>query len=148
MNVDIERLVARYLRDHPDIEDLGTRVRATTPAKDTGGTDLPWVRVRMLDWRRVTRANWLKNYMVQLDVYAGVTGGQPEANLHALAVDALLEAMPGEHADGVVTKVTTSGTHLPDGDFEPARERVVITAEIVAHPLRAGAAEPDELVVA
>ena len=38
------------LRDHPDIDDLGTRVRATTPAKNTGGTDLPWVRVRMLDF--------------------------------------------------------------------------------------------------
>lgn len=149
MIVDIEKLVARYLRDNTDVEALGTRVRATTPSKSTGGVADPWVRVRMLDSRRITRSNWLINYLVQIDVYAGATGGQPEANLHARTIDAALDAMPGQHPDGVVTKATTSLTHLPDGDFEPARERVLITAEITAHPLRADAVvEPDELVIA
>lgn len=137
MSVDIEKLVSAYLRAHDDVIALGTRVRATNPGEQTGGTAAPWVRVRMLDSRLVTRANWLKSYMVQLDVYAGDTGGQPQANAHALAIEDVLYAMPGEHADGVVTKATTALAHIPDGDFEPARERVVITCEVYAHPLRA-----------
>lgn len=135
MIVDIEKLVAGYLRDHEDIEALDTRIRATTPGAQTGGTVLPWVRVTMLDTRRVTRSNWLINYLVQLDVYAGATGGQPEAVLHARTIDDVLDRMPGPHDDGVVTKVTTSMLRLPDGDFEPARERIVLTAEIHAHPV-------------
>lgn len=139
MIVDIERLVSGYLRAHPDVIALGTRVRSTTPGEQTGGVAAPWVRVRMLDSRRVSRANWLINYMVQLDVYAGATGGQPQANVHALTIDAVLDAMPGEHTEGVVTKATTALARIPDGDFEPARERVIITAEIYAHPVAVAA---------
>lgn len=135
MIVDIEKLVAGYLRDHDDITELETRIRATTPSTQTGGIVEPWVRITMLDTRRVTRSNWLINYLVDLDVYAGATGGQPEAVLHARTIDDVLERMPGAHTDGVVTKVTTSMLRLPDGDFEPARERIVITAEIHAHPV-------------
>lgn len=138
MIVDIEKLTSKYLRADPDIIAIGTRIRAVTPAAQSGGTAEPWTRLTMLDAQSATRsrADHLIDYMVQADVYAGSTGGQPEALTHARTVREVLHRMPGLHPDGVVTSVRFTGMiRLPDGDFEPARERVVITAEIIAHPV-------------
>lgn len=126
---DVERITYAYLDTHPDIAALGTRFVGRTP-KDTGS---PWVRVTQLDAadNPGSSVERLISYMVQLDIYAG---GRPEVWPHALTIRAALKEMPGIHDAVVVTAVRFAGmARIPDQDFEPARERVVLTAVIYAH---------------
>jgi hypothetical protein len=131
---DGERLVANYLRDHPDILaiTIGRRVSGKTPESIND----PWVRVTMLDAanQENSRPEHLINYLLQCDCYAGQDGGQPEAKLLARTVRAVLDGMPGTHDGVVVSSVRFTGmARVPDPGFEPARERVVLTAIVWAH---------------
>jgi hypothetical protein len=130
--INIEKLVADYLRAQSAITSSGARMVAKTPDSLVA----PWVRITQLDAPNATGAEveHLIGYMVQLDCYAGEEGGQPEAVNVALAVRRALIALPGTR-DGVVVTGTRIVGHIrrPDIDREPARERVILTAEIHAH---------------
>lgn len=130
---DIERIVSRYLREHPDIVELDARVVGKTPAD----TDRPWIRVMQIADVAVGnhRADHLIQFTVQLDCYAGKAGGQPEAAALNRRVRAALRDLPGVRDGGVVTGVSPgSATRLPDRDFEDDRERFVRTITVWAHP--------------
>jgi hypothetical protein len=130
---DAEKIVGRYLREHPDLVALGARVVSKTPDNVATG----WVRVSQLDDPAVggRRSDHLIEFMLQLDCYAGATGGQPEASLLNRTVRQALTDMPGEHYRAVVTGVQhLSAPRLPDSDFEPARERYARTVLVWMHP--------------
>jgi hypothetical protein len=130
---DAELAVGAYLRTHDDIEALGARVLGKTPA-DTGR---PWVRLTQLDAREAgnSRVEHLIGFLVQLDCYADTDNEQGDAVVLGRSVRAALNQLPNTIVSGaVVTRVEFIGhTRLPDPDFEPARERVIITAEIHMH---------------
>lgn len=121
---DVEKVVSDYLRIHADIVALNTRIVGKTP--DNKSTS--WVRVTKLDNPQVNQPNWLRAFLLQLDCYAGATGGQPEANLLCRTVEAVLWTLPNA---GVRI---LGGPRLLDTDLEPARDRVITTAEVWLHP--------------
>src|SRR5207253_1208123 len=99
--------------------------------KDTSGQ---WARVTQLDARQAgAPTDHLTSFLVQLDIYAG---GQGQVWTNARTIRQALHEMPAaEHDAAVVTGVTFTGmARVPDTTFETARERVVLTAEIFAHP--------------
>lgn len=120
---DIERLVSDYLRTHADITALNTRIVGKTP--DSKATS--WVRVTKLDAPQVNQPDWLRDFLVQFDCYAGSTGGQPEANLLARTVEAVLGTFPNAGVQ------ILGGPRGLDTDIEPARDRVITSARIWAH---------------
>jgi hypothetical protein len=133
---DAEKVVSRYLREHEDVTAVCPRIVATMPGTGTGGTDTAWVRVLELAGpsQSDSKADHLVTFLLQIDCYAGRTGGQPEAKLIARTVRAALNDMPGSHDGAVVTAVRNAGwRRVPDTDFEPARERVIVTATAVMH---------------
>lgn len=135
---DAEALVGVWLREHDDIIALDARVSGHTPNTMT----LPWVRVTQLDAPPIarTRLDHAINFMVQLDCYAGAEAmndhkGQRTASLLARTARAVLKALEGTTADGVVVGAVRFSTHMraPDTDMEPAGERVILTAQILMH---------------
>lgn len=127
---DIEKIVGKYLRDQFDL-----RVVGKTP-KDT---DEQWVKLTQLGGGQTSEGDHLVPFLVQLDCYAGSErgsdGGQPEAILLARTVRAALRDMHlASHADGTVTgSMVVNQARIPDDDFEPSRERVILTANVWAH---------------
>jgi len=123
--IDSEIVVGGYLR-----ETTGERVVGKTPPN----TDAPWVRLTQLDADNVTGTTEVEawhDYVLQLDCYAGKGG---YANQLAIDVRDALVALPQDPpSDAVVTQVTFQGqVRLPDEGFEPARERVILTATVKA----------------
>jgi hypothetical protein len=124
-----EKLISDHLREHPDLVALGARVVGKTP----GDTDAAWVRVTQLGGQGGFPDHLVEFYF-QFDCYAGTAGGQPEANLLARTVRAVLGEIAGVHAEGTVSGVTINGAaRVLDTDFEKARERFILTATIWAH---------------
>lgn len=135
---DAEAIITAHLKAHADVTALGARIVGRTPS----ATKAPWARLTQLDASNDTssRAEHLVSYLLQLDCYAGddamdAHDGQGEASLLARTVRAVLHAMPDQsHVGVVVTQVTfPSLLRLPDQDFEPAMERVVLTADVRMH---------------
>lgn len=127
---DVERLVSDYLRTHADIVALSTRIVGKTPDSKTTS----WVRVTELDAPQVNQPDHLVESMVQFDIYAGATGGQPEVNTLYKTVRAVLGSLPGTHAQGVVTGVDVQGGPRDlDTDLEPARDVRRVVALIWNH---------------
>lgn len=127
-----EKIVSDHLRDHADVSALGARVVGKTPKSVTD----PWVRVTQLDAGQTAndRADHLVEGYLQLDCYAGADGGQPEANLLVRTVRGALQELPGIYDEAVVSSCRINGAaRIPDTDFEPARERFVLTASVHAH---------------
>lgn len=132
MIADLEKIAADYLRAHTAVTALTTRVVSKTPET----TAAAWVRTTTLDARDEARSNLdhLITYLLQFDCYAGVTGGKPEASALARTVRAALKDMTGSHDGAVITRVAFTGhIRIPDTALEPARERLIITAQITAH---------------
>lgn len=131
---DIEAITGRWLRQHPSMLAVpDVRIVGQPPSSTTG----PWVQIRQLDAQSPTssRADHLIGYLIQLDCYASRDGGQAQATRLARAVRYALNELPGVRDDAVVCAARTVGMlRAPDTDLEPARERVVLTAEIHAHP--------------
>lgn len=136
---DAEALIGSWLREHGDITALNARVAGRTPDKTT----LPWIRVTQLDATPIARSRLehVIDYMIQLDCYAGSEAmsdyvGQAEASLLARTARAALKALEGTTQDDVVIAGVRFTTHLraPDTDMEPARERYIITANLLMHP--------------
>lgn len=139
---DAEALVGGWLREHPDIASMGARVAGRTPSSMTG----PWIRVTMLDAtdRGSSGTEHLIEYPLQLDCFAGNTAmqafnGQAEASLLARRARAILHGLQGTQDDGVVVTSVTFGGHFrsPDTTYEPARERVIVTAYVWLHAVPA-----------
>lgn len=139
---DCEALAGGWLREHPDIAAMGARVAGSTPRSMTA----PWVRVTQLVATDSASSGieHLIDYTLQLECYAGEAAqsaftGQAEASLLSRRVRAVLKGMEGVQADGVVvTRVAFSGdARLPDTALEPARERYVLTAEVMLHAVPA-----------
>jgi len=132
---DAEKLVSGYLRTHPAVAALDTRIVATTPRVDK--RDATWVKLTQLDATNEARSRpeHLISFLLQFDCYATEDGGQPEAVLLARTVRAALVAMPDVTHDGAaVTQVRVlSHARIPDTAFEPARERVLLTADVRLH---------------
>lgn len=134
---DAEAILGDYLRDHADIQALDARVAGRTPSSQT----LPWVRVTQLDATDVTDVEHLLDHLLQFECYAGKDAmdnfvGQAEASLLGRTVRAVLRSAKGQTlGDAVVTHVSFQGMpRIPDPDFEPARERFILTATIHMHP--------------
>lgn len=122
------RLISDYLREADGIP----RVVVRTPNdSDTEG----WVRITQLNAPSETEPiDHLFRFMVQLDCYASKSGGYPEAHAIAAAARDALKAMPGTYERGVVTGVQCVGhAYIPDTDFEPDRERFVLTFYVWIH---------------
>lgn len=137
---DCEALIGGWLREHPDIVAMDALVAGRTPTS----TIRPWVRVTQLDATdsRRSRVEYLVDYLLQLDCFAGEISteahvAQAEASRLARTVRAVLKDREGQAGDGVVvTRVQFTGhARLPDGTLEPARERVVLTAEVMMHAI-------------
>lgn len=121
---DLERIASDHLR--------ARSVRAVGKTPDV--RDAAWVRVTQLDASQNGSPDHLVSFLLQFDCYAGETGGQPEAVQLGRTVRALLGDLPGVHGTDVVTGVEiTTHARVADTDLEPARERVIVTAEIWAH---------------
>ena len=129
----MRKTVSDYLREHPDVAEITNRVVSNPPS----GRSTPWIRVRRLDAPNATNAQveHLVAFLMQFDCYAGAENGAPEADRLGRTVRAALVDMPGTHGDAVVTGTSIVGDiDLPDADgFEPARDRVILTARIWAH---------------
>lgn len=139
---DFEKAVSGVLRTHSAITALGARVVASPP--DDGNRDTPWVRVTRLDASPSSTdvADHLISALMQFDCYAGAGdssegGGQPEANLLGRTVRAVLGDIASHSVDDVVFTGAriTGDARIPDSSpgFEPARERVIITALVWGH---------------
>lgn len=135
---DAEALIGAWLREHDDIAALDARVAGQTPNSLTR----PWIRVTQLAAPDESAGTeHLIDYMVQLDCYAGSDAtnghtGQAEATLLARTARAVLKATEGSTVDGVVVTRVKFSTHMraPDTAMEPARERVILVAELMMHP--------------
>lgn len=128
---DAERIVGAYLRAHADVIAAGgQRVVGRTP-EDTAG---PWTRLTLIDPTDVGEGlEYLIDYLLQLDVYAPDTAKVWQI---ALTTRAALKALEGTTLAGtVVSRVRFPGMlRAPDDTFEPARERVILTASVRLHP--------------
>jgi hypothetical protein len=133
--LNVEPLIGGYLKEVPGVKALEARVVSKTP----GTTDKPWVRITLLDSPNETgtrQAEHLMAYYLQLDCYAGTSGGREEAFAVVRAVRAALvdlpEAQPFEEA--VVTDVAPiSMPRIPDPDLG-GRERYILDVAIYMHP--------------
>lgn len=137
---DAEALIGAWLREHDDIIDLDARVAGRTP----NSTTMPWIRVTQLDAPPIARARQDHHidYMIQLDCYAGATStaahtAQAEASTLGRTARAVLKALEGTVTDGVAVNRVRVTTHIrdPDTALEPARERVIIVADVLMHPV-------------
>lgn len=132
LTVNVERLVADYLREQPDVAAITDRIVSKTPTK----TDTPWVRYTQLNKRSAGghRSDHLSECFLQFDIYAGRDGGQPEASELARTVRAAMMALPEEPGLGaVVTGVDPRGdARIPDTQLDN-RERFVQSYLVWVH---------------
>jgi hypothetical protein len=132
-------LVGKWLREHEAIIALDANVAGKLPDAITK----PWIRVTLLDNLNAgaSRIDHLLDGMLQLDCYAGIVStrageGQGEASTLARTAWAVLAAMQGTVADGVVVtdvQRVSGPTHDTDTDLEPARERYLLTVSVMVH---------------
>ena len=135
--LDMGSIVCDYLRELPAIRAfVGDRVATRSPAD----FEEQWIRVTPLDPENATgntRVEWLVSYYLQIDCYAGALNRfHEEAFDLARAVRVALTALPDvDLEEAVVTDIAfASMPPQPDGDLKPARERVILDAEVFAHP--------------
>lgn len=130
-----EKVVADYLRTHEDVAAITNRIVSETPKS----TDTPWVRYTQLNEPDIVRPlDYAVKPYIQLDCYAGRTGGQPEASLLKRTVRAALVAMPDadDVDDAEISDVEIRGdSRLPDSQMAD-RERFILTFTVVMRPKR------------
>lgn len=131
---DGPKIVADYLREHPDLVALNARVVTKMPEDTKSG---PWVQVTQHD-ASDPHAKFEHDvaYWLQLDSYATDAGGHPQANLLNRTVRHVLKQMSQSSPEGVVvSRVSFTGNpRVPDTDFKPQRERYVLDARVYLHP--------------
>lgn len=136
--LDMEKISGDYLRAHADVIALNARVAGQLPKTFTK----PWVRVTQIDAANATgnqQVEQLVGYLIQYDAYAGseTNNAQAEAGALGRAIRAALVDMQSQIlcTTAVITGVEIrSHVRIPDLDFDPPRERHIVTAEIWAHP--------------
>jgi hypothetical protein len=130
--LNAEAIVADFLKEQAPVAALvGTRVVAQTPTT----TDKAWVRVTLIDPQNKTgirRVELLVGYYLQVDCYAGKTGGQAEAFALAQAVRDALVSAPGTTTGGalITDAAPLSMPRSSDTDLSPARERFILDIEL------------------
>lgn len=133
---DLEQLVIDYLAGVTAVTAITDQIGTRTPLS----IDDPWIKVTTLDDAQKPGSPTLHliDGLVQIDCYAGSarTGAKAEASALALKVREAIVAMPA--ASGLLGVVTSARVPslrpLPDEDFDPARDRYILTCELVAHP--------------
>lgn len=136
--LDIVAIVRSYLLEQEPVTTIVVdRISHRSPGE--GDFEQPWVRITQVDARNETGTNeveHLVSYYLQIDCYAGEGNRYGEAFDLSAAVRAALVGLPGNDLDGaVVTDIGfLSMPSQPDEDLKPARERMVLDAEIFAHP--------------
>lgn len=135
---DIDHVVGAYLSEHPDI--VATAGAARVVSKTPKSTDAAWIRLTLLNARSVGdhRSEHLIEGYFQLDCYSSKVGylgiQQADAARLALAARAALIDMRNADLDVVVAGTRITGhARIPDLDYEPARERYVLTATVRLH---------------
>jgi hypothetical protein len=133
--LNAEAIIGAYLRSQPELVDLEASVLGSTP----DSTGKPWVRVTLLDPENRTgtrQVEHLVGYYLQLDCYAGVEGGRPEAWALAQAVRQALVDAPASDVDGaVVTDVEPlTMPRSPDPELQPTRERYILVVIVTMRP--------------
>jgi hypothetical protein len=132
---DAPAIIGSQLRAHPAVMELDARVAGRLPTSFTK----PWIKVNQLDATNVTggQPEHLISYYLQFDCYAGsaADNAQAQASLLGRTIRAVLHDLTEQDIDGVVVAhvAFTSDARIPDEAFEPARERVVLDAEIRMH---------------
>ena len=132
--LDIVAIVGDYLRSQEAVSDLvGDRVSHKTPET----LDQPWVRLTQLDASNETgnrQVEHLVSYYLQVDAYAGKANRYAEAVDLSIAVRSALVDLPKADLEGAVATDVgfLSMPSSPDPDI--GRERVILDAEIYAHP--------------
>lgn len=124
---DPEDVIADYLRMR-----LGARVGGSSPTN----RDTPWIRYFLIDaGDDGTKADHLVEAYLDLHVYAGAANSRGEASLLARSArEALKQINTGPHAGATFTGARIRGfRRFPDEDFEPARERYIVTASVWLH---------------
>jgi hypothetical protein len=134
---DIEKSVSDYLRADPAVSAITTHILAKTPPK----TDDPWVKVTMYGAPQLpgSRLDHLVPFALQLDCYAGLTGGKPQANDLVRAARAAVKQMEGGTYGGAVISAVNirDMPHSPDPDLRDdegyERSRYILDATVYAH---------------
>lgn len=138
MILNAEALIGKYLRELPALKALKVRVLGETPPE--ADQEKPWIRLTLIDPQNATginRVERLVSYYLQLDCYAGATGGQSEAFAVATAARSALVGLPDADpfAEAVVTDADPlSMPRIPDTDFAATRQRYVLDIEVWMHP--------------
>lgn len=133
---DVDHIIGAHLNAHPDVQAIAGTGRVVN--KTPKSTDAPWIRLTQLDARASHRSEHLIEAYFQLDCYsskAGLNGSQQaDAARLALAARAVWMDMRAADLDAVVAGVEIRGhARIPDNDFEPARERYVLSAVVRLH---------------
>jgi hypothetical protein len=126
-----EKTAGKWLRAGQDV-----RVVHEPPRGDN--RTLPWIYLFQINATDSSRSG-VEHFitaLLQFDCYAGASGGVPEAIELGNSVRAVLKRLQGQTFEGaVVTDVSFAGhRRVPDPDVdEPARQRVILTAELRMH---------------
>jgi hypothetical protein len=124
----VEILTVAHLKAHPDVAALvGTRVGTELYA---GTQPAVWLSL-------VTGEERFRNHLAaQLVDVRSYGGTKAQADVLARTVHAAMHAMPGSHAQGIVTAVgaTAMPGWIPDEGFSPPRPRYVGTYVVTLHP--------------
>jgi Protein of unknown function (DUF3168) len=133
--LNAEKIVGAYLRQQPAIEELKASVLGATP----DSTANPWIRVTLIDvdnYSGTRRVEYLMGYYLQLDCYAGATGGQAEAWALATAARSALVAAPNADIVGALVTDVEFRTmpRSPDPELQPTRDRYIIDLMVTMRP--------------
>lgn len=132
---DAKELLGDYLRNHADIVALDAWVSVKPPAN----LATPWVKLSEIGLGdRSAAPDHLMSHFLQFDCYArrGRDGGAVEANLLGRTVRAAIrELAPADVPGWTPSVITLNGPRDlgVDTNFEPARDRTMVEAEILLH---------------
>ncbi len=133
MSVDVEGLVATFLRGQAAVTDLAAdRVYTDMPHK----REWPLVLITRLGGRSLYR-NWLEAIDIEISTYGGTH--KAAYNLAQACITTMAAALVGTHTEGVVTKVSAEAVaYEPDPDSADqqghSRPRYTVSATVTAHP--------------
>lgn len=135
MIADAKQLVGDYLRTHPDIVGLDARVSVKMPSNP----DQAWVKLSELASNdHSADTDHLVSHLLQMDCYAAKGDGAIEANLLGRTVRAALRDLEPADVPGWTPSVVMVNGPRDLGvatEFEPAKDRTMVEAEILFHPV-------------
>lgn len=136
MIADAKALIGDYLRNHSGLVGLQAWVSVKRPSR----LDSAWVKLSELaSGDRSADTDHLVSHLLQFDCYSAKgEGGAVEANLVGRTVRAALrEITPDDVPGWTPSVIMVNGPRDlgPDTNFEPARDRTMVEAEILLHPV-------------